>query len=385
MAHTLQARLRRIREGAASRVSTDSGGPYKGIRNTDHTAVSLPGPDWVSVGYLTAKRSIRALPSPAFPAKLPWSLSILVPDILRYPSSPVRVKDLLFFDLETTGLSTGPGTVAFLAGFGRLTGDGLRVDQYLLLDYPGENDFLEAVLKEFSGKAQPLDVSPPLVVNYNGKSFDTQLLKIRCLMNGIKPPEYAQTDLLHPCRRLWKRVLPSCSQAAIESHILALDRSGDIPGSLAPDIWFSFLKTGESTELVKICDHNARDIAGLLGILDALCKIAENPFKESEKFRCDLESLALWWHRAVHVHGEGPFGPGTVKTGEALLRASAEGGNRRAAYTYYRGLALEAEWKRRNPELALKYVDLFLALPEIQDTIGNEMFHRRKRLLEKLK
>jgi hypothetical protein len=307
------------------------------------------------------------------------------------------VKDLLFFDLETTGLSTGPGTVAFLAGFGRLTGDGLRVDQYLLLDYPGENDFLEAVLKEFSGKAQPPEVSPPLVVspplevslplvvNYNGKSFDTQLLKIRCLMNGIKPPEYAQTDLLHPCRRLWKRVLPSCSQAAIESHILALDRSGDIPGSLAPDIWFSFLKTGESAELAKICDHNVRDIAGLLGILEALCTIAENPFKEREKFRCDLESLALWWHRAVHVHGEGPFGPGTAKTGEALLRAAAEGGNRRAAYTYYRGLALEAEWKRRNPELALSYVDLFLALPEIQDTMGNEMFHRRKRLLEKLK
>jgi hypothetical protein len=259
------------------------------------------------------------------------------------------------------------------------------VDQYLLLDYPGENDFLEAVLKEFSGAAPPLEVSPPQVVSYNGKSFDTQLLKVRCLMNGIEPPEYVQADLLHPCRRLWKRVLPSCSQTAIETHILALDRSGDIPGSLAPDIWFSFLKNGESAELVKICDHNARDIAGLLSILDVLCKIVENPFREGEKFRYDLENLALWWHRAVHIHGEGPFGPGTRKTGEVLLRAAAEAGHRRAAYIYYRGLALEAEWKRRNPELALRYVDLFLALPEIQDTIGCEMSHRRKRLLEKLK
>jgi uncharacterized protein YprB with RNaseH-like and TPR domain len=337
------------------------------------------------VGYLTAKRSFIAIPSPVFPGKLPRSLGILVTYILRFPSFPPQVKDLLFFDLETTGFSTGPGTVAFLAGFGRLTGNGLRVDQYLLLDYPGENNFLEALLKEFSGTASPMEVSPPLVVSYNGKSFDTQLLKIRCLMNGIGLPEYMQADLLHPCRRLWKRVLPSCSQTAIETHILGLDRSGDIPGSLAPDIWFSFLKNGESAELVNICDHNARDITGLLSILEVLCKIAENPFKGGEKFRCDSESLALWWHRAVHIHGEGPFAHGTGKTGEALLRAAAENGYRRAAYIYYRGLALEAEWKRRNPELALRYVDLFLALSEIQDTIANEMSHRRKRLLEKLK
>jgi hypothetical protein len=204
-------------------------------------------------------------------------------------------------------------------------------------------------------------------------------------MNGMAPPEYAEADLLHPCRRLWKRVLPSCSQGVIETSILALDREGDIPGSQAPDIWFSFLKNRESADVVRICDHNARDIAGLLGILNALCRIAENPRGEGEQFRCDAESLALWWHRAVHIHGEGPFGPGTAKTGEALLRAAAEGGCRRAAYTYYRGLALEAEWKRRNPELALRYVDLFLALSEIQDTIGSEMSHRRKRLLEKLK
>jgi uncharacterized protein YprB with RNaseH-like and TPR domain len=327
-----------------------------------------------------------ALPFPPLSAALPRPLGILAPDIRRYPAAPARVKDLLFFDLETTGLSTGPGTVAFLAGFGRLTGEGLRVDQYLLLDYPGENDFLEAVLQEFAGKGPPpLEVSPPLVVNYNGKRFDTQLLKIRCLMNGIRPPEYAQMDLLYPCRRLWKRVLPSCSQAAIERHILSQDRSGDIPGSQAPDIWFSFLKNGESAALAQICDHNVRDIAGLLGILDALWRIAEDPFRGGEQFRCDLESLALWWHRAVHVHGEGPFGPGAAKTGEALLRAAAEGGYRRAAYTYYRALSLEAEWKRRNPALALGYVDLFLALPVIQDTIGNEMSRRRKRLLEKLK
>jgi hypothetical protein len=330
------------------------------------------------------KRSVvTAIPSPALPVKIPRSLGILVPDLLRYPASPPRLGDLLFFDLETTGLSTGPGTLAFLAAFGRLTENGLKVDQYLLLDYPGEAGFLEAVLGEFSPES--LDIAQPLVISYNGKSFDSLLLKIRCLMNGIRPPEYFQADLLHPSRRLWKRVLPSCSQASIETAILGLDRSGDIPGSMAPDIWFSFLKHGDSPDLLKVCDHNARDIAGLSHLLAALCGIAEDPWGAGERFRCDSENLALRWRRAIRRHGEDAFGAGTAKTGETLLREAAEQGHRRAAYTYYRTRAVEAEWKRKDPEAALRYVDLFLALSEIRDTMGNEMFRRRERLLEKLK
>jgi hypothetical protein len=290
--------------------------------------------------------------------------------------------NLLFFDLETTGLSTGPGTLAFLAAFGRLAAGTLRVDQYLLLDYPGENDFLEAVLGEFRESA--LEIAPPLVVSYNGKSFDSQLLGIRCIMNGIRPPDYCQADLLHPARRLWKRVLPSCSQAASATGILGLDRTGDTPGSMAPDIWFSFLKTGEPSELLKVCVHNARDIAGLSSLLGALCEIAEDPHGGGERFRCDPENLALRWRRAIRSHGEEVFGEGTAKTGDALLRAAAEQGHRRAAYTYYRRLAIEAEWKRKDPEAALTYVNRFLALPAFQCSMGDEMFHRRERLVEKL-
>ncbi|GHV75727.1 hypothetical protein AGMMS49942_05480 [Spirochaetia bacterium] len=339
------------------------------------------GPDWVTVGPLVVKRSV-VMASPQLRCTAPRSLGILVPDLLRYPASPPRLDDLLFFDLETTGLSTGPGTLAFLAAFGRLTGeDTLKVDQYLLLDYPGEPGFLEAVLGEFAESS--------LLISYNGKSFDSQLLNTRCIMNGIRPPDYYQADLLHPCRQLWKRVLPSCSQGAIETGILGLDRTGDIPGSMAPDIWFSFLKTGEPSELLKVCDHNARDIAGLGGILGALCTIAEDPSGGGERFRCDPENLALRWHRAIRRHGEEAFGAGTMKTGDALLQAAVELGYRRAAYCHYRTRAIEAEWKRRDPASALGYVEAFLALPDIQDSIGDsiedEMFHRRERLLEKLK
>jgi uncharacterized protein YprB with RNaseH-like and TPR domain len=322
-------------------------------------------------------------PPLAVPAELPRALGILIPDLLRYGAAPPGTGDLLFFDLETTGLSTGPGVVAFLAAFGRVAGGSLRVDQRLLLDYPGEAGFLEALLGEFA----PLRPGgpPPLVVSYNGKSFDSQLLKTRCLMKGFSPPEYAQADLLHPSRRLWKRTLLSCSQASVESAVLGLDREGDLSGAMAPDIWFSFLKSGDPSELARVCDHNVRDIFGLLGIFCALCRIAEDPFVEGGRFQCDRESLALWWRRAIRIHGEGTFGAGTELAGEALLRAAAEAGLSRAAYAYRRGLAIEAEWERKDPAAALRQVDLFLALHEIQGTMAEEMRRRRERLVEKLR
>jgi hypothetical protein len=223
------------------------------------------------------------------------------------------------------------------------------------------------------------------VVSYNGKSFDSQLLRMRCLMHGFAPPEYAQADLLHPSRRLWKRVLQSCSQASIEAAVLGLDRDGDISGALAPDIWFSFLKTGDPGDLAGVCSHNVRDVFGLLGILSALCRIAEDPFAGGAQFHCDRESLALWWRRAIRVHGEQAFGPGTALLGEALLRAAAEGGHGRAAFAYHRSLAIEAEWRLKDPARALRQVEQFLALQEIQGTMAEEMLRRRERLLEKLR
>jgi uncharacterized protein YprB with RNaseH-like and TPR domain len=260
---------------------------------------------WKSCGYLSLKRQITT-PVPAeLPGKLPPALMILIPDLEHIcgndrpqtQSRPLpKIEDFLFFDLETSGLSGGAGTVAFLAAFGKMVkkhgGCLLHITQYLLLDYPGENDFLDALLDEFNNKEQ-------IIVSYNGKCFDSQILKTRCLMNRIQVPVYFHADLLHPARRLWKTVLGDCSQATIETGILGLDRDGDIPGALAPDIWFDFLKTGNAEPLMGICDHNRRDIAGLASILCAMSGIAEDPLGTVRKYRYDIEQLALRWRSFV--------------------------------------------------------------------------------------
>jgi uncharacterized protein YprB with RNaseH-like and TPR domain len=368
--------------------------------------------------------------------------------------------DLLFFDLETTGLSSRAGTLAFLAAFGRLVetpaeggtcpeGEAeqaygavkarsgtegaenlkLKVTQYLLLDYPGENDFLEAVLAELYRKEEDL---PPLTVTYNGKSFDAQIIKVRCLMNGMAPPGFRHADLLHPARRLWKKILPSCSQGEIEMAVLSLARTGDTPGAMAPDIWFNFLKTGKTAALEGICDHNLKDIFGLVRLFQALVHIAEDPLGTYAVYRCDLENLALYWQKMCRTNRRNGrytvLGEETQKTGRILLTEAAARGYPRAAFVLardllrrrefeagrmylkktargdlspetdnytraaaYRALAIDAEHRLGNWALALAYSDAALSLdvpasckgPGLPPKLREELVRRRDRLRKK--
>ncbi|MDR1575164.1 MAG: ribonuclease H-like domain-containing protein [Treponema sp.] len=415
MAQNLRDRLRRIQDREKKETA-----PVKKPEKTDPSPFEARG--WVSVGSYVLKREFPAELPLDFPAALSPALPLLVPDLARAAikdgAAPPAPEDLLFFDLETTGLSGGAGTVAFLAAFGRparyvrggdaAPGRALRITQYLLLDYPGEYDFLEALLGEFL-------IRPPLVVSYNGKSFDAQILKTRCLMNGIPPPEYLHADLLHPARRLWKRPLGDCSQAALERGVLGLDRSGDTPGALAPEIWFAFLSRGEAIPLLGICDHNHRDITGLAGIFTVINRIAADPRGLVQKYNYDIENLALRWRDVLR---NGPRDSKTDMlrhTGKELLRFAAEEGFPRAALVYaldllregnyaegglrlsriaaadlsagiraaaLRRLAIDSEWRLKDPAAALELTKRGLELP-LNAQAQREEFERRAERLEK--
>jgi uncharacterized protein YprB with RNaseH-like and TPR domain len=388
---------------------------------------------------MTLKRVVNVDAAFGLPAAFPETLAILVPDLFRYRPVP-RAGDLLFFDLETTGLSGGAGTVAFLAAFGRFAEGGgskprgeLLVTQYLLLDYPGEADFLKAAAAEF----EPLGGRAPLAVSFNGKSFDAQILKTRFRMQGLIPPAYCHADLLHPARRLWKRPLGDCSQKNLEASVLGLgpERAGDIDGALAPDIWFSFLKTGETGELLGICGHNVLDIKGLASLFLALGEIAASPLESRRKFSLDFEALALLWRKTLLSGAGFPPAPEAARpvaartaaetaagTGAELLRIAAEEGYPRAAYARamdsfkegraaearrlllaitgrpegpalppglraaaFRALAVDAEWRQADPETALARTEAALALEGLTEGLKGDLFKRRERLLRKRK
>jgi uncharacterized protein YprB with RNaseH-like and TPR domain len=423
MVKNLKTRLRRYRDTGKTSATAETE-RFK-VNRSFQEEDSWSG--WTEAGFKTLKRELLRELSLPLPGAFAGALAILVPDLLPLGRIP-KPQNLLFFDLETTGLSGGAGTVAFLAAFGRFVVSGssgnvsknarLAITQYLLLDYPGEGDFIDNTVKEFA----PLsgNGSLPLVVSYNGKSFDSQILKTRCLMNGIRAPEYFHADLLHPSRHLWKSLLPDCSQKTIEVSVLGLDRAGDVPGALAPEIWFSFLRReGNPGGLLSLCDHNAKDITGLATLFLALGEIAADPFKSRNIFKFDEEALAFSWIKALK-RNPGFFRDAesrrtNAETGDLLLENAAKKGYPKAAFALalallkkgrdkegrsllqkiagdgslsgslraaaLMALAKDAEWRSGNPAEALDYTNSALDLSgEIPGSFRKELEKRRMRL-----
>ena len=391
MKRDLKTRLRRYHDAGKT--------PQAPEANRPKTNCSWPG--WKEAGFNTLKREISFVPKtqdlrkpwPGAGASFPGSLAILVPDLLRRNNLHARERipspgDLLFFDLETTGLSGGAGTIAFLAAFGRFAGHEnyggkeppLVITQYLLLDYPGEADFIEKAAAEIKSREFS---QRPLLVSYNGKCFDSQILRTRCLMNGINLPEYFHADLLHPARRLWKRRLPDCSQTTIEVSVLGLDRTGDVSGAMAPEIWFSFLRSGENSELLSVCDHNVKDIGGMASLFLTLAEIASDPIESQKRFRFDEEALALSWNHILKKN-HGFFGEGEsdmyAKTGNILLENAARNGSPRAALV----MAKNAEWRLKDITRALEYTNAALTLRDLPGNLREDLEKRRARLEGKL-
>lgn len=176
--------------------------------------------------------------------------------------------ELVFFDLETTGLSRGAGTVAFLAAFGRFRGDEFHLRQLFLSDYPGERAFVEAALEELSASR--------VWVSYNGLGFDLPILETRAVLNGLRMPSASHhADILYSARLLWKKSLPNCRLGTIEKLVLALDRGDDIDGSQIPAAWFSFLERGFNPELGLAMSHNLSDIATLASMAAVIVRGGE--------------------------------------------------------------------------------------------------------------
>lgn len=188
----------------------------------------------------------------------------LAPEALRrigYTGGAFNIEKALFLDTETTGLSGGAGTVAFLVGVGYIEKGRLTVEQLLMPTYAHEEEMLKRISQIMADK--------DTVIHFNGKTFDMPLLKSRFTMNRMQDMYFDlnQLDLLHPAKRLWKLRLGSCKLSNLEKEILGIERKGDIPGSEVPERYFSYLKTGDIHLLEDIIDHNRQDIVTLMHLL----------------------------------------------------------------------------------------------------------------------
>ncbi len=104
------------------------------------------------------------------------------------------------------------------------------------------------------------------LVTYNGKAFDWPQLKTQHTLireHVPKLPEFGHFDLYHASRRLWKDKLERVKLSAVETDILGIKRTSDIPGYLAPMIYFDFIERKDPEILFGILKHNELDVLSL--------------------------------------------------------------------------------------------------------------------------
>ena len=164
---------------------------------------------------------------------------------------------VVFLDTETTGLSGGTGTYAFLVGIGSWDGSAFIVEQFFMHDFHEERAMLHALEERLK--------SVQVLITYNGKSFDIPLLKSRFTMARKDWPltSTLHLDLLYPARRIWRLRFGDCSLGNLEKRILGDERTGDIEGSLIPQIYFDYTRSGSPVGIRKILEHNFLDIVTL--------------------------------------------------------------------------------------------------------------------------
>ena len=195
----------------------------------------------------------------------------------------------LFLDTETTGLAGGTGTYAFLIGLAWWDAGGLQIEQFLMRDFTEEYSLLQELSERVKER--------PVLVTFNGKSFDWPLLENRFAMTRsiAAPKPAAHLDLLHPARALWKLRLGSVRLAELERCVLdarqlGWHRGGDIESALIPQYYFDYLRGGPAQPIVGIVRHNQLDLRGLAALF---CKI-NAMLSESASINEEQESLDLF-------------------------------------------------------------------------------------------
>ena len=207
----------------------------------------------------------------------------------------------LFLDTETTGLSGGTGTYAFLIGLAWWDAGGLQVEQLFMRDFAEEHSILCELAARIADR--------PVLVTYNGKSFDWPLLHSRfTITRSIPVPKIAaHLDLLHPARAVWKLRLGSVRLSDLERHVLdpiclGWTRDDDTTSALIPQYYFDYLRGGPPEPLLGIAKHNQMDLRGLAALY---CKLnvllsEESPEHGSVDGR-DLFGLSRYLQRRGHT------------------------------------------------------------------------------------
>ncbi len=304
-----------------------------------------------------------------------------------------------FIDTETTGLSGGAGTAAFLVAVGFIEGDAFIVRQYFMRDFHEERALIRAVERDL----ERFDT----IVSFNGKQFDVPLLESRFrLQRRVFRQTSRHLDMLHPGRRLWKARLESCSLQSLERGVMGFHREDDIPGAFIPERYFEYLRCKDGRLMVQVLEHNLQDIVSLAALTgEALAMVSEPGALPEDAFdvlslgrileRADLDERSEQAYRAIAETGVGRARvDATVRLAyRAKARKQHDESERLwriavslASAVAHRELAMMLEHTRKDRVEALRIVDDGLDLVAGRSefaTLEDDLLKRRARLRRK--
>ncbi len=312
-----------------------------------------------------------------------------------------------FLDTETSGLSGGTGTYAFLVGVARFVDDSFVVQQFFMRD-PAEEPALLEGLAKFLAPCEAL-------VTFNGKAFDAPLLSTRYRLHQIPIPykDYSHLDLLPLARRLWRDRLESRALKYLEEHVLGLKRSSEeVPGYEIPFLYFDYLRNGDARPLGGVFYHNAMDVVAMAALLAHMNDMLENPYDGKVQHGLDFVALGKLfedlghWDESARLFERGlEFGLDESDFGVAVKRLSIlqkkrgdvdeavrlweESAKRGHLYAFIE-LAKHYEHKQRDAKSAMKWTKSALKHVEKTDMPAymrkywvDEIEHRMERLKRK--
>jgi uncharacterized protein YprB with RNaseH-like and TPR domain len=299
-------------------------------------------------------------------------LANALPDAARILTASVDLEDFdprkaAFIDTETTGLSGGAGTAAFLVAVGFLEGDAFIVRQYFMRDFHEERALIRAVERDL----ERFDT----IVSFNGKQFDVPLLESRFrLQRRVFRQTARHLDMLHPGRRLWKARLESCSLQSLERGVMGFHRDDDIPGAFIPERYFEYLRRKDGRLMVQVLEHNLQDIVSLAALTgEALAMVAQPGALPEDAF--DVLSLGRVLERAE-----------LDERSEEAYRAIAETGTGRARVDATVRLAYRAKARKHHDEAErLWRIGVALASAIAHRELAMLLEHTRKDKVEALR
>lgn len=171
--------------------------------------------------------------------------------------SDVIATDLLFFDLESTGLGSSEQTYPFLIGYAAQKGDAIETTACFATTPAGEDEILSEFIRAAEGRT---------LVSFNGKSFDLPLILRRAEKYGLKNnlKSLRHIDLFHLIRRIYPEKPARLIDA--ETRLLDFTRSGDISGAEVSQAYFEFVRFDRRETLEAICNHNLIDVVSLVSL-----------------------------------------------------------------------------------------------------------------------